>query len=156
MLKMGTVLRSKCSCFGMTVGLALIALSMVACSKTEFQREHEVALHENPAVVELEIRTADGKTKYKPGELVEYEELYTSKYSGQWHIETSEGGNFMGYAHIAYGNSILPPVHIYGFNVCCFSKHVWLSLDTTRLPTIQFRKNSKVSPDTVYYNCQSH
>src|SRR5581483_11782829 len=153
---MGTLLDSKRICFGMTVGLGLMALLMMACSKTEFQREHELALSEKPAVVELEIRTANGKTKYKPGELVEYEELYTSKYSGQWHIETSETFNFMGYAHIARDKLILPSEHISGPNVCCSSKHVWLSIDTTRLPTYRILKNGNPFPDTVNCNCQSY
>ncbi len=122
--------------------LCLGVFSLLACSKSDFQHQHDIAVGQNPALVELELRTAGDKTKYKPGEIVEFEELYTSKYPGQWHIESSESFNFMGYAHIAYRKSILQPQHLSGPNVCCFSKHVWLSLDTTHLPTFRSRISS--------------
>jgi hypothetical protein len=137
-----------CRTSRMALGLGFVTLSLVACSKTEFQRQHERAVRGNPAVVELQIRTAGGRTKYKPSELVEYEELYTSKYPGQWHVETSETPGYFGTVYLSDGKSIWIPQGRGGYNVCCSSKHVWLNLeDPTRLPAVRIRqKDGKITP----------
>jgi hypothetical protein len=58
-----------------------MTLVFVACSQTEFRRQHESALRENPAGVELEIRVRDGRRQFAVAEPVQFEEFYTSKYS---------------------------------------------------------------------------
>jgi hypothetical protein len=112
-----------------------------ACSHSEFQRQHERTLVQNPPGVELEIRTRGSKKQFAVSEPVEFEEFYTSKYSGLWHIEILEGWNDASNAtlsdvvHITDGSTIWsqPREKLAGI-ICCDSRHVWLGWDPTRVP----------------------
>ena len=68
---------------------------------------------------------------------MEFEELYTSKYSGQWHIEVLEGWNeatALDIAHITDGSTTWDQPRGSLGVVCCNSRHVWLTLDPVRIP----------------------
>jgi hypothetical protein len=118
--------------------IPVFAFSMIvgACSKTPFERAHEQAVAHNPAGIELKIRTIDGSKTLHVGDPVRFEELYTSKYPG-WHIEVLDGWNEASTAETIFvsdGKSIWNAPERPRAIVCCDSRHVWLSLDPTRLP----------------------
>jgi hypothetical protein len=121
------------------LGISLTILCLVACSRSEFERRHEHAVLENPAGVELEIRTRDGKKHFAASEPVQFEELYTSKYSGLWHMEVLDYWNQAGVisevVHFTDGAKTWdqPEAPHTGY-ICCGSRHVWLSLDPVRVP----------------------
>lgn len=111
-------------------------LILVACSKSPFERAHDQAVAQNPAGIELEIRTADGSNKIHVGEPVKYEELYMSKYSG-WQIELLDGVNESSHSETVFlsdGKTAWTPAHPPWGVVCCASRLVWLSMDPVRLP----------------------
>ena len=140
--------------------IGLTVLLFLSCSRSEFDRQHNQALFENPSGVELEIRTRDGRQQFAASEPVQFEELYTSKYSGLWHIEVLDGWNEASNAtssdvvHITDGKTTWNQARepFVGW-ICCDSRHVWLSLDTTRIPyklfTGQTRNNREgwVNPE---------
>jgi hypothetical protein len=117
--------------------LALATTLVVeACSKSAFERAHVQAVAQNPAGIELQIKTMNGSNKFRAGDLVRFEESYTSRYPG-WHIEVLDGWNEASTADEVFvtdGSSIWkaeePP--LWGF-ICCNSRHVWLSLDPVRV-----------------------
>lgn len=122
------------------LALVLLDLSLTACSRSAFDQSHRRAIAENPPGVELEIRTRGEKEQFSVSEPVEFEELYTSKYSGLWHIEVFESTNaasnpISDLVHIADGNSTLDqPRELWVGTVCCNSRHVWLNQEPVRIP----------------------
>ncbi len=129
-------------------------LFLVACSRSEFWRQHDQAVAQNPPGVELEIRTGGDRKQFAASEPVEFEELYTSKYPGLWHIEILEGWNDASNAtgsdvvHIADGNTISnEPREKWAGIICCDSRHVWLSQDPTRVPYKLFPTPTRANPE---------
>ncbi len=120
---------------------ALISITLTACllscSRSEFERQHLRAVSENPPDVELEIRIRDGRKQFAPSESVQFEEIYTSKQSGLWHIEVLDGWNNPSIARTVYvsdGKTMWSePQGVVGI-ICCNSRHVWLSQDPVRIP----------------------
>ena len=152
------VMKSTCL-LSKVLGIALTTLLFVACSLTEFGRLHNQAVRDNPTGIELEIRTHGGRRHFSPGEPVEFEELYTSKFSDLWHAEILDGWNEVSVSdvvHITDGNTIWsqPREPRMGF-ICCNSRHVWLSLDPVRVPYKLFGSPSRVSPE-AYVNPEWH
>lgn len=93
---------------------------------------------------------------------MEFEEFYTSKYSGLWHIEILEGWNEASNAtgadvvHIADGKEILDqPREKWAGIICCDSRHVWLSQDPTRVPYKMFASLTRANPEG-YRNPEWH
>jgi hypothetical protein len=72
------------------------------CSKSNFERQHEDAVRENPSGVELEIRTRGGREQFAASEQVQFEEIYTSQSSGLWHIKILDGWNEAADSEIVY------------------------------------------------------
>jgi hypothetical protein len=136
------------------LSLLVTILFLVACSRSEFRRQHELALAQNPPGVELEIRTRGDRKQFAVSEPIEFEEFYTSKYSGLWHIEILEGWNDASNAtgadvvHIADGNTISnEPREKWAGIICCDSRHVWLSQDPTRVPYKLFPNPTRANPE---------
>jgi len=128
-----------------------------ACSHSAFERQHEQAVAQNPPGVELEIRTRGDRKQFAVSEPVEFEELYTSKYSGLWHIEILEGLNTASNAtgsdvvHIADGSTILEqPREMWAGIICCDSRHVWLSQDPTRVPYKLSATPTRANPEGLH------
>ena len=122
------------------IGISLIALLLViwfliASPHSEFERQHDRAVLENPAGVELEIRTHDDKKQFAVSEPVQFEEFYTSKY-GLWRIETFDSWNSASVTEDIYfsaGKTNWKVHPMYGF-ICCRGHLVYLNLDPVRLP----------------------
>jgi hypothetical protein len=121
--------------------ISLMTCLLVACSHSEFELQHERAVLENPYGVGLEIRTRGGKKQFAVSETVAFEELYTAKYSGLWHMEILEGWNEASNAtssdvvHITNGSAVWnQPREKWAGIICCDSRHVWLSQEATRVP----------------------
>jgi len=126
-----------------------MVLSLVGCSRSEFAHQHDRALLQNPNGVELKIRTRDGRTHFAVSEPVQYEEIYTSKYVGLWHIEVFDGWNQAANSevvHITDGKRIWGQPWMYAI-VCCDSRHVWLSPEPVRLPYKMFADRARVNPE---------
>jgi hypothetical protein len=117
--------------------IPVFALTLIlgACSKTTFERAHEQAGARNPGGVELEIKTIDGSNRIHAGQTVNFEELYTSKYPG-WALEVSDMNRACCAGHLFFsdGKTTWSEPKGPGAFVCCGYRHVWLSLDPTRLP----------------------
>jgi len=159
---MGSLHRVRWTHLRALLGISLTTLFLVACSHSEFERQHGHALLENPAGVELEIRTRDGRRQFTASEPVQFEELYTSKYSGRWHIEVLDGWNDASNAtssdvvHITDSNTIWnQPREKWAGIICCDSRHVWLSLDPVRVPYKLFASRTRVNPE-AYVNPEWH
>jgi hypothetical protein len=142
-------------------GISLTTFFLVGCSHSEFELQHKHAVLENPSGVELEIRTRGGRKQFAVSETVEFEELYTAKYSGLWHIEILDGWNDASNASsdvvtIADGNIIsnLPRTRWAGI-ICCDSRHVWLSRDPVRVPYKMFDSHTLTNPEH-YINAEWH
>lgn len=131
-------------------GTGLTALLLVTCSHSDFEDQHTHSLLENPPGVELEIRVRDGRTQFARSETVQFEEIYTAKYSGAWHIEILDGWNVAGISdvvHITDGKTIRNEIRQPGAGIiCCDSRHVWLSLDPVRLPYKPLADHARISP----------
>ena len=103
---------------------------------------------------ELEIRTRGSKKQFAVSEPVEFEEFYTSKYSGLWHIEILESWNDASNAtlsdvvHITDGstNWSQPREKMAGI-ICCDSRHVWLGQDPTRVPYTLSANPTRTNPE---------
>lgn len=127
--------------------IVLLTLAIAGCSRSEFERLHERAILQNPAGVEMEIHTGGGKKQFALSEPVAIEEFYTSQHSGAWHIEVLEGWNGASDAavdvlHITDGKTIWDePRQPHSVIICCESRHVWLSLEPTRIPFKQSESN---------------
>jgi hypothetical protein len=129
-------------------------LFLFACSHSELQRQHERALAQNPPGVELEIRIRGDKRQFAALEPVEFEEFYTSKFSGLWHIEILEGWNEAANAtlsdivHITDGSTTWnEPREKLAAIICCDSRHVWLSQDPTRVPYKLSANPTRANPE---------
>ena len=138
--------------FSAVVGVGLATLLLLACHRSEFEREHDRAIAENPDGVQLEIRTRENKNVYALSEPVQIEEFYTAKYAGRWHIEVLDGWNdasLSDFVHLMEGGTISeqPPEPAVG-GICCDSRHVWLSLDPVRIPYKLFGKSVTVNPES--------
>jgi hypothetical protein len=136
---------------------AWFLMASSACSHSAFERQHEQAVAQNPPGVELEIRTRGDRKQFAVSEPVEFEELYTSKYSGLWHIEILEGLNTASNAtgsdvvHIADGSTILEqPREMWAGIICCDSRHVWLSQDPTRVPYKLSATPTRANPEGLH------
>ena len=122
------------------LAIVLLLFSLTACSRSPFDQSHRRALAENPTGIELEIRTRGGKQQFSVSEPVEFEEFYTSKYSGLWQIEVFEGNNVASnpssdLVHIADGNTTSDqPRELWVGIVCCNSRHIWLNQEPVRIP----------------------
>jgi hypothetical protein len=130
-------------------GNGLAILFLIACSGSKFERQNEHAVRENPAGVELEIRTRGGREQFAQSEPVLFEEIYTSKFPGLWHIEILDSWNEAADSeiiHITDGNAIWEKPWMYAI-ICCDSRHVWLSLDPVRLPYKLFANRTSVNPE---------
>ena len=132
-------------------GTTIASLILAGCTRTPFERQHDEAIRENPYGVTLEIRTRGNRKQFAVSEAVaianlaglvrsepiEFEEVYTAKVSGMWHIEVLDGWNDASLSRAIYvtdGKQLLhPPQPLYGI-ICCDSRHVWLNPDTLRLP----------------------
>ena len=132
----------------------LTTLFLFACSHSEFQRQHKKALVENPPGVELEIRTREGRKQFAVSEPVAFEEFYTSKFSGLWHIEILEGWNEASNAtssdvvHVTDGSTVWnQPREKWAGIICCDSRHVWLSQEPTRVPYKLFPTPTRSNPE---------
>lgn len=118
------------------IAVFAVVLTLGACSRSPFARAHDQAVAQNPAGIELQIRTVNGSNKLRLGEPVRFEELYTSKYSG-WHIEVLDGMNEASVADEVFvtdGKTTWTPSRPPRVFVCCDSRHVRLGLDPARLP----------------------
>jgi hypothetical protein len=121
-------------------GIALTTFFLVACTHSEFERQHEQAILENPTGVELEIRTQGNRRQFSLSEPVRFEEVYISKFSGLWHTEIFEGWNEASspatdFVHITDGTTTWSQARepLAG-TICCDSRHVWLGPDPVRIP----------------------
>jgi hypothetical protein len=133
--------------------VVLLTLALAACSHSGFERQHEQAVLQNPAGVESEIRTSGGRRQFAVSEPVPIEEFYTSKYSGLWQIEVLEGWNdasALDVVHITDGKTIWdqPRQPLMGI-ICCDSRHVWLSLEPTRIPYKLSNTPTRSNPEGV-------
>lgn len=153
--------RARCAPLGALLS-TLFLFAGSACSHSAFERQHEQAVAQNPPGVELEIRTRGDRKQFAVAEPVEFEEFYTSKYSGLWHIEILEGWNEASNAtgadvvHIADGKEILDqPREKWAGIICCDSRHVWLSQDPTRVPYKMFASLTRANPEG-YRNPEWH
>jgi hypothetical protein len=120
----------------MFVGIGVVAFFLMGCSGSQFERQYEHEIRETPPGVELEIRTRGGRQQFAPSEAVPFEEIYTSKFPGMWHIEILDGWNEAADSeiiHITDGKASWDKPWMYGI-ICCDSRHVWLSQDPLRLP----------------------
>jgi hypothetical protein len=132
-------------------GIGLVTSFLVACSGSTFERQHEHAVHENRAGVELEIRTRGDRAQFAASAAVQYEEIYTAKFSGLWHIEILDGWNETADSeiiHITDGKEIWEKPWMYAI-ICCDTRHVWLSLDPVRLPYKLFANRRLENPLTL-------
>lgn len=130
-------------------GIGLVTSFLMACSGSTFERQHEHAVHENPAGVELEIRTRGDRAQFAASAAVQYEEIYTAKFSGLWHIEILDGWNEAADSeviHITDGKEIWEKPWMYAI-ICCDTRHVWLSLDPVRLPYKLFANRTLINPE---------
>lgn len=95
-----------------------------------------MAVAENPAGIELKIQTRDDRHQLAVSKLVEFEEVYSAKYPGEWQIEILDYWNEASVSTVVYvtdGVKVWSQPRLYGI-ICCDSRHVWLSLDPVRLP----------------------
>ncbi|ABF43383.1 hypothetical protein Acid345_4383 [Candidatus Koribacter versatilis Ellin345] len=116
--------------------MALMTISC-ACSRSGFERENAIARSHNPVGVELHIQTKNHKREFSAGEKLQFEEFYTSKYPGQWHIEVLEGVNGPANTDVVYifdGKRSWTSSVNQSSIACCMTRHVWLGLEPTRVP----------------------
>lgn len=128
-------------------------LSLLGCSRSAFDQQHRRSVLGNPTGVELEIHTRQDKKQFSVSEPVEFEEFYTSKYSGLWQVEVLEGQNTASSpsvdvvhitdGNISWGQARQPFVGIF----CCNSRHVWLNQEPTRIPYKLWPAPSAANPD---------
>ena len=75
---------------------------MLACSKTQFEREHDAAVKDNPWGVELQIKTAGDARKFHRGDTLRFQEFYTAKSPRMWQLEVLDASNAADIANLAY------------------------------------------------------
>jgi hypothetical protein len=104
---------------------------------------------QNPTGIELEIRTRGGKKQFSVSEPVHFEEFYTAKFPGLWHIEVIDGWNDATVGDIVHstdGKTIWNQARIPNEGIiCCESRHVWLSLDPVRIPYKMFPDYARIN-----------
>jgi hypothetical protein len=129
-----------------------LMISVLGCSRSPFDQQHRRSVLENPDGIELEIHTRQDRKQFSVSEPVEFEELYTSKYSGLWQIEVLEGQNTasspsVDQVHITDGHTSWdqPRQMLVGI-VCCNSRHVWLNQEPTRVPYKLWSGQSRTNP----------
>jgi|HubBroStandDraft_5_1064220.scaffolds.fasta_scaffold258058_1 hypothetical protein len=131
-------------------GISVATLLLGACAHSEFERQHQRSVSENPAGVELEIRTRGGRQQFAPLEAVQFEEIYTSKYSEAWHIEVLDSLNdasSLDVLHVTDGSTIWNQRRELSGIICCDSRHVWLSQDPVRIPYKLFANRTRANPE---------
>lgn len=140
------------------IALAAALTILTSCRTTEFERQHDNALAQNPSGVELRIGIVGGRKRFRVAEPIEMEESYTAKYPGQWHIEILDGSNlvYFGDEFIIFDGHGIEKRNIrnHAGIVCCDSRHVWLSLDPVRLPypfPIQTLEGAKPSSPRMFH-----
>lgn len=75
---------------------------MLGCSKTQFEREHEAAVKDNPWGVELHIRADGDVRKLHVGDMLRFQEFYTAKSPRMWQLEVLDDANSADAANLAY------------------------------------------------------
>ncbi len=120
------------------VGAAMaLVCALTACTKTQFEREHDAALKDNPWGVELEIRSAGDVHKFHPGDTLQFQELYTSKSQRMWQLEVLDHANLADVANIAFisdGKSTQQEPYENSAVSCCNWRFVLLDDDPVKLP----------------------
>lgn len=117
--------------------LATFLLPMCACSKTQFEREHDAAVKDNPWGVELHLKLAGDATKFHPGDTMRFQEFYTAKEPRMWQLEVLDSSNAADVANVAYisdGKVVQQEPYATANLVCCKWRYVTLNTDPVRLP----------------------
>jgi hypothetical protein len=111
--------------------------AMLACSKTQFEREHDAAVKDNPWGVELEIKSIGEVRKFHRGDTLRFQEFYTAKSPRMWQLEVLDANNAADIANLAYisdGTSTSKVPYAASSAVCCKWRFVSLNTDPVRLP----------------------
>ncbi|HEY3929798.1 MAG TPA: hypothetical protein VGL89_15610 [Candidatus Koribacter sp.] len=120
------------------LGAAIASVCALAgCTKTQFEREHDAAMKDNPWGVELEIRTVSEDHRFHAGETMHFQELYTSKSQRMWQLEVLDQKNIADVANVAYisdGTAAQQETFNNGAMDCCRWRYVMLDNDPVRLP----------------------
>ena len=122
------------------LAVSLLLLYSGGCSRSAFDEQHRRAVLENPFGVDFEIRTRGGRRQFSVSEAVDFEEFYTSKYTGVWQIEVFDYNNTAtnpatDVVHVTDGKAVWDqPRKMWVGVVCCNSRHIWLDQEPVRMP----------------------
>jgi hypothetical protein len=111
--------------------------AMLACSKTQFEREHDAAVNDNPWGVELQIKTAGDTRQFHRGDTLRFQEFYTAKSARMWQLEVLDASNAADIANLAYlsdGSATRKLSYAAENASCCKWRYVTLNTDPVRLP----------------------
>jgi hypothetical protein len=111
--------------------------AMLACSKTQFEREHDAAVNDNPWGVELQIKTAGDTRQFHRRDTLRFQEFYTAKSARMWQLEVLDASNAADIANPAYlsdGSATRKLSYAAENASCCKWRYVTLNTDPVRLP----------------------
>jgi hypothetical protein len=106
------------------------------CSRSQFEKDHDQAVRQNPMDVTMELRVVGGATTIHASETLRLEQIYTAKY-GNYQIEVLDNANDASLseeAAIFDGTKMRWEALTGRFATCCQSRHVWLTLEPTPIP----------------------
>ena len=115
----------------------LLSLVLVGCSKTQFEREHDAAVKDNPWGVELHIKLADEQRKFRAGETVRFQEFYSSQEPRMWQLEvldTANPSDVSNFAFLSDGTATLKQPYAVADVSCCKYRFVLLDTVPVHLP----------------------
>lgn len=111
--------------------------ALAGCSRTQFEREHDAAMKDNPWGVELEIKPIGDAHKFRAGDPLRFQELYTSKSQRMWQLEVLDQKNIADIANVAYisdGKAGQQEPYDNGAVDCCRWRYVMLDNEPVALP----------------------
>jgi hypothetical protein len=120
-----------------------ILIILSGCSKSTFQKRYDVLVAQNPSDLQFEIKTNNDQTDFRISERVPVYMLYSSKFPGRWRLEILDGWNFASVSDKLFFSFEAVEIErpLDGRTViCCDSRQVWLSSETTRIPYRFFRE----------------
>lgn len=121
-----------------------VLLVMASYPKTQFEREHDAALKDNPWGVELRLTVEGERKKFHVGDVLRFQEFYTAKSPRMWQLEVLENSNSADGANLAFlsdGNATQSQP--YGSGTLGPERWRFVTLDTDPLRVPHFDKNTE-------------